>query len=478
MADILIVDDEADIRELISDLLEDEGHATRTAIDADGTFGEIDRAAPDLVILDIWLQGSRMDGIEILRRVKRDNPDVPIVIISGHGNIEVAVAAVKQGAYDFVEKPFTTDQLLVVTGRALEAARLRRENTALRLAAESGADLVGESAAMAGLRAKLDRVARTGSRVLLSGGPGTGKEVSARYIHRNSSRRDAPIVVVNAASMEADRMEEVLFGREAPDAAPVIGLFERAHGGTLFIDEVGDMPPGTQSKILRVLVEQAFTRLGGASTVRVDVRVISATNRDLQAEIAAGRFREDLYHRLSVVPIELPTLEHRREDIPVLARHFLEMFAREQGLPRRRLADCAVAALQTRPWPGNVRQLRNMMEQLLILGGDGAEITAAELPGSGHETARDGLGDVMGMVANLPLREARELFEREYLIAQINRFGGNISKTAAFVGMERSALHRKLKMLNVVTTSRGGVRMAVVDETGTLDDEGLAANDG
>jgi two-component system nitrogen regulation response regulator NtrX len=478
MADILIVDDEADIRELISDLLEDEGHATRTAIDADGTFGEIDRAAPDLVILDIWLQGSRMDGIEILRRVKRDNPDVPIVIISGHGNIEVAVAAVKQGAYDFVEKPFTTDQLLVVTGRALEAARLRRENTALRLAAESGADLVGESAAMAGLRAKLDRVARTGSRVLLSGGPGTGKEVSARYIHRNSSRRDAPFVVVNAASMEADRMEEVLFGREAPDAAPVIGLFERAHGGTLFIDEVGDMPPGTQSKILRVLVEQAFTRLGGASTVRVDVRVISATNRDLQAEIAAGRFREDLYHRLSVVPIELPTLEHRREDIPVLARHFLEMFAREQGLPRRRLADCAVAALQTRPWPGNVRQLRNMMEQLLILGGDGAEITAAELPGSGHETARDGLGDVMGMVANLPLREARELFEREYLIAQINRFGGNISKTAAFVGMERSALHRKLKMLNVVTTSRGGVRMAVVDETGTLDDEGLAANDG
>ena len=478
MAHILIVDDEADIRELISDLLEDEGHAARGTADADSTFEAIERAAPDLIILDIWLQGSRLDGIEVLKRVRRDNPEIPVVIISGHGNIEVAVAAVKQGAYDFIEKPFNADQLMLVVGRALEAARLRRENRGLRARAEPQAELLGESAAMQALRAKLERVARSGSRVLLSGAPGSGKEVSARFVHARSERSNGPFVVVNAASMEADRFEEVLFGREDGEA-PAPGMFERAHGGTLFIDEVGDMPPGTQSKILRVLIDQAFTRLGGGRTVRVDVRVISATNRDLRGEIAAGRFREDLFHRLNVVPIEIPTLEHRRDDIPHLADHFLRQLAGEQGLARRHLSDQAAAALQTRSWPGNVRQLRNLMEQLLILGPGTGEITPADLPGAGGAGPDGaGLGEVMGLVASLPLREARELFEREYLIAQINRFGGNISKTAAFVGMERSALHRKLKMLNVVTTSRGGVRMAVVDETGTIEDEGFAASDG
>ena len=478
MADILIVDDESDIRELISDLLEDEGHGAREAADADGAFAAIERAQPDLIILDIWLQGSRLDGIEILKRVRRDNPDIPVVIISGHGNIEVAVAAVKQGAYDFIEKPFNADQLMLVVGRAIEAAELRRENRGLRARTEPQSELIGESAAMSALKAKLERVARSGSRVLLSGGPGSGKEVSARYVHARSERREAPFVVVNAAAMDPDRMEEVLFGREDGDA-PATGMFERAHGGTLFIDEVGDMPPGTQSKILRVLIDQAFTRLGGSRTVRVDVRVISATNRDLRAEIAEGRFREDLFHRLNVVPIEIPSLEQRRDDIPRLAAHFLDQLAAEQGLPRRSLGETAAAALQTRPWPGNVRQLRNLMEQLLILGNGTGEISAGDLPGAvDPESAGGGMGGVMGLVASLPLREARELFEREYLIAQINRFGGNISKTAAFVGMERSALHRKLKMLNVVTTSRGGVRMAVVDETGTIEDEGFAASEG
>ncbi|MEO1532648.1 MAG: sigma-54 dependent transcriptional regulator, partial [Pseudomonadota bacterium] len=306
MADILIVDDEADIRDLIGDLLSDEGHATREAFDADSAFASIDGALPDLIILDIWLQGSRMDGIEILKRVKRDNPAVPIVIISGHGNIELAVAAVKQGAYDFIEKPFNMDQLLVVVSRALEASRLRRENVTYRKAEAENWRLVGQSHALATLRGKLDRVARGGSRVLLSGGPGTGKEVAARYIHHHSERVDSPFVVVNAASVEADRMEELLFGRVRTGGGVQPGLFEKAHGGTLFIDEVGDMPYGTQSKILRVLVDQAFTRLGDSATVRVDVRVISATNRDLQAEIGAGRFREDLYHRLNVMPIEVP----------------------------------------------------------------------------------------------------------------------------------------------------------------------------
>jgi two-component system nitrogen regulation response regulator NtrX len=469
MADILIVDDEADIRDIISDLLRDEGYAARTAHDADSAFAAIETVAPDLIILDIWLQGSRMDGIEILKSVKRDNPGIPVVIISGHGNIEVAVAAVQQGAYDFIEKPFNMSQLMVVVARALEASRLRRENARLRASEAASCDLVGASAAMNALRNKLQRVARGGSRVMLTGGPGTGKEVAARYIHMHSDRSGRPFVVVNAASIEPDRMEEVLFGRDSAGTPVQTGVFERAHGGTLFIDEVGDMPYVTQSKILRVLVDQAFTRLGGTATVRVDVRVISASNRDLQGEIRDGRFREDLFHRLNVVPIEVPPLERRREDIPELAHHFLELFSREQGLARRRLGEDAVAALQTREWPGNVRQLRNLMEQVLILGGDGIEIAADELPGgSDPDAGVAGLGGVMGMVASLPLRDARELFEREYLIAQINRFGGNISRTASFVGMERSALHRKLKILGVVTTSRGGIRMAVADYDGPV----------
>ena len=464
MADILIVDDEADIRDIISDLLRDEGYSARTAHDADSAFAAIEAVAPDLIILDIWLQGSRMDGIEILKSVKRDNPGIPIVIISGHGNIEVAVAAVQQGAYDFIEKPFNMNQLMVVVVRALEASRLRRENARLKASESAEHAMIGQSVAMNGLRGKLQRVARGGSRVLLTGGPGSGKEIAARYIHAHSDRKASPFVVVNAASIEPDRMEEVLFGRELPDGPVQTGVFERGHGGTLFIDEVGDMPTGTQSKILRVLVDQAFTRLGGATTVRVDVRVISASNRDLQREIREGRFREDLFHRLNVVPIEVPPLDRRREDIPELAHHFLDMFSREQGMARRHLGEDAAAALQTREWPGNVRQLRNLMEQVLILGGDGAEIHSDELRGGESDPGQAGLGGVMALVAGLPLREARELFEREYLIAQINRFGGNISRTASFVGMERSALHRKLKILGVVTTSRGGVRMAVTDD--------------
>jgi len=478
MADILIVDDEADIRDMIGDLLKDEGYTARTAQDADTAFAEIERKAPDLIVLDIWLQGSRMDGIEVLKSAKRDNPDIPIVIISGHGNIEVAVAAVKQGAYDFIEKPFNVDQLLVVVARALETGRLRRENQRLRGKAETEADLIGQSTAIAGLKQKLQRVARGGSRVLLTGAPGTGKEVAARYIHAHSERASAPFVVVNAASIDADRVEEVLFGRQAEGRPAVTGLFERAHGGTLFFDEVGEMPLGAQSKILRVLVDQAFQRLGGDATVRVDVRVISASNRDLDGEIREGRFREDLFHRLNVVPIEIPSLEQRRDDIPLLAEYFLNLFSSEQGLPRRRLSDEACAALQTRSWPGNVRQLRNMIEQVLILGADGGEIAVEELPDNRGAAATAGLSGLMGMVASLPLREARELFEREYLIAQINRFGGNISKTAAFVGMERSALHRKLKILNVTTTSRGGVRMAVIDEEGAHGEEGVSAERG
>jgi two-component system nitrogen regulation response regulator NtrX len=456
MTDILVVDDERDIRTLIGDILEDEGHGVRLAWDSDTAMAEINRAAPDLIVLDIWLKDSRLDGIDILKRVRRDNPQVPVVIISGHGNIEIAVAAIKQGAYDFIEKPFNIDQLMVVITRALETSRLRRENAALKVRDTANHTMIGSSAAFRQMKHQLDKVARTNSRVMLTGPAGAGKEVAARYIHRHSERARGPFVIVNSASIGAEQMEEVLFGRDSPERGIEPGLFERAHTGILFFDEVADMPPGTQSKILRVLVDQAFQRVGGTDTVRVDVRVISATTRDLAREVAAGRFRTELYHRLNVVPVAVPGLEARREDVPELARNFLDDLNITQGLPQRGLSPEAEAQLQTMRWPGNVRQLRNTLERALILGAEHGPIQPEELSA---ETAANGSapnGALGTAFAGLALREAREMFEREYLVAQINRFGGNISRTASFVGMERSALHRKLKSLNVITAGRNG----------------------
>ncbi|MCB2126999.1 MAG: sigma-54-dependent Fis family transcriptional regulator [Rhodobacteraceae bacterium] len=464
MSDILIVDDERDIRELISDILKDEGYATRLAANSDDCMAEINSEPPALMILDIWLKDSRMDGIDILKTVKRDNPDVPIIIISGHGNIEIAVAAIKQGAYDFVEKPFNIDQLLVVIRRAMETSRLRRENATLRRRDVTSSEMIGSSPAFRALRGQLDKVTKSNGRVMLTGQPGSGKEVAARYIHLNSSRATGPFVTVSSASIEPERMEEVLFGRETSERGVEKGLLEQAHGGVVYFDEVADMPPGTQSKILRVLTEQQFSRVGGSDKVRVDLRVISSTTRDLQAEIVAGRFRQELYDRLNVVPVAVPALEERREDIPELARHFIEGFNRTQGLPLRALSAEAEALMQTMAWPGNIRQLRNVIERVLILGEGGGPIEARELPGQGDGQAEEGRIVLSGGLATLPLREARELFEREYLLTQINRFGGNISRTATFVGMERSALHRKLKSLGVVTTSKSGARIAHLED--------------
>ncbi len=455
--DILVVDDEADIRDLVSGILEDEGFNPRTAANSDGVFKAIRERLPALIVLDVWLQNSAMDGIEILQEIKKVHPELPIVIISGHGTIETAVAAIKKGAYDFIEKPFNADRLVLVITRALESARLKRENVELR---ERGPDwgLIGSSAAINSLRAVIDRVADARSRVLISGPSGAGKEVIARLLHAKSSRTDQPFIVVSAATIAPDRMEEELFGVEGESGRPKsIGLMERAHGGTLMFDEVGDMPLETQGKILRVLVDQRFKRVGGDSPVSVDVRIISSTSRELLADAAEGRFREDLYHRLNVVPIIAPSLSERRDDIPALATFFINRISRASGFPKRSLSSETMAALQAYHWPGNVRQLHNVIERTLILMGRDAEaeISCDHLPA---EIIDAGLtipaGEGLEQIIALPLREARERFEREYLIAQINRFGGNISRTAAFIGMERSALHRKLKALGVGGAAR------------------------
>ena len=455
MSDILIVDDERDIRELISEILIDEGYTTRLAGTSEDAMGEITSQPPGLLILDIWLKDSDMDGIDILKKVKSDYPEVPVVIISGHGNIEIAVAAIKQGAYDFIEKPFNIDQLLVVIRRAMETSRLRRENITLRKKDAPVSDLIGSSAGFRALVSQLDKVAKSNSRIMLRGGSGVGKETAARYIHAQSDRAAGPFVVVGCATIEPDRMEEVLFGRESGDQNWAQGLLEQAHGGVIYFDEVADMPLVTQSKILRVLVDQKFQRVGGNDQIKVDLRVLSSTSCDLEVEIAERRFREELYHRLNVVPVEVPTLEERREDIPELVEHFVEHFNQTQGLNMRKLSDDAATLLQTLPWPGNIRQLKNVIERILILSDGTGPISADEIPTDKQKSA--GTNDGGGMSANwatLPLREAREAFEREYLITQINRFGGNISKTANFVGMERSALHRKLKSLGVVSGNK------------------------
>jgi two-component system nitrogen regulation response regulator NtrX len=455
--EILIVDDEEDIRDLISGILRDEGYDTRVAADSDGAIAAIRNRRPQLVVLDIWLQGSRLDGIQVLDMLKREHPDLPVVMISGHGTIETAVASIKKGAYDFIEKPFKADRLLHVCGRALEAARLKREVRELKLRAGDDCDLIGGSSAMSQLRQTIDKIAPTGSRILIAGPSGSGKEVVARLVHAGSRRAANAFVAVNCATMAPDRIEAELFGEESEDGLRKIGLFEIAHNGTLYLDEVSDMPLETQGKILRVLVDQTFQRVGGTTRVQVDARVISSTVRDLRAEIAAGRFREDLYHRLNVVPVRVPSLAERRDDIPLLVTHFMKRLSAASGLPVREIGDDAIAVLQAHNWPGNVRQLRNIVERLLILASDDAAqaISADLLPADLGATASWTNGNRSDLVISLPLREAREIFEREYLMAQINRFGGNISRTAAFIGMERSALHRKLKSLGVGANGNG-----------------------
>jgi two-component system nitrogen regulation response regulator NtrX len=451
--DILVVDDEQDIRELVAGVLEDEGYETRAAGDSDAALEAIAVRRPSLVLLDVWLQGSRLDGLELLEEIKRRDASIPVLVISGHGNIDTAVAAIRRGAVDFIEKPFNADRLLLMVGRATETEQLRQEVASLRAATGRDTDLTGTSTAINAVRATLKRVAGTGSRVLIMGSAGVGKEVAARLLHSWSQRTQGPFIVVSAARMIPERVEEELFGVEEAGDLVRTGLLEQAHGGTLFLDEIADMPIATQGRILRVLTDQSFTRVGGTRTVKVDVRVVSATARDLQGEIAEGRFREDLYYRLNVVPVAIPPLADRREDIPALVDHFVAHYAAERRVPTPEVADDAMVALQSYEWPGNVRQLRNVVERTIILApGDrigriDVDLLPADVLGGAGEGA--GASAMMGA----PLREARETFEREYLKVQIRRFSGNISRTATFIGMERSALHRKLKLLGI-TDSR------------------------
>ena len=450
-ADVLVVDDEADIRELVAGILSDEGYAVRTANDSESALAAIKSRKPALLILDIWMQGGGMDGLELLDLVKTLDPDLPVIMISGHGNIETAVSAIKRGAYEFLEKPFKSDRLLLCVERALETSNLKRENRRLRAQTIQPVGLIGKSVATQQLRGLIAKLASANSRVLIAGPPGSGKETVARMIHGASPRARGEFVVISAAGMTPERVDTELFGEESESGRPAkIGVFERAHGGTLYLDEVADMPRETQSRILRVLVEQRFRRVSGEQDVQVDVRVVSSTSRDLREEINAGRFREDLFHRLNVVPVSVPGLSERREDIPELVDYFINRICEATGMPKRRLADDAVAALQVRAWPGNLSQLRNNVERMLILaaGDPGEPITADMLPADQVVTDQSMTLGAEKIIA-LPLREAREVFEREYLNAQMMRFSGNISRTAAFIGMERSALHRKLKSLGL-----------------------------
>lgn len=451
-SDILVVDDEADIRNLVSGLLEDEGHGTRQASDSDSAIAAISDRRPSLIFLDIWLQGSKLDGLALLDEIQNQHPDLPVVIISGHGNIETAVSAIKRGAYDYIEKPFKADRLVLIAERALETAGLRKQVKDLERRTPDMPEIIGSSAAIGQLRSTIDKVAQSNSRVMIIGPSGSGKEMVARSIHRHSERADGPFVILNAAAITPEKMETELFGVEAGDGQQSkVGALEEAHLGTLFLDEVGEMPRETQNKILRVLVEQNFERVGGSKKVSVDVRILSSTSIDLEERISQGMFREDLFHRLAVVPVQVPSLADRREDIGELIMAFMAQIEVQSGIKGCEIGEDAMAVLQAHSWPGNLRQLRNNVERLMILsrGEDGNAVSAEQLPGEISDMLPKTPGADGDHIMSMPLREAREIFERDYLLAQITRFGGNISRTASFVGMERSALHRKMKSLGL-----------------------------
>jgi two-component system nitrogen regulation response regulator NtrX len=457
--DILIVDDEDDIRDLIAGILEDEGYETRQAHDADSALNEIARRRPSLVYLDIWMQGSRLDGLQLLDVFQTQHQEMPVVMISGHGNVETAVSAIRRGAYDYIEKPFKIDRLLLITQRAMEATRLKTEVEELRGRANTQTgEMVGVSGVLQAARGVIEKSAPTNSRIFISGPSGSGKGLAARLIHQRSPRAEAPFVEINCSLYSPDEVQFVLFGRETREKTGTVrtevGALERAHGGTLYLSEVSALPQPAQAALLRTLVENKFTRVGGTVAVPIDVRIIAASSQNVAQQIEEQTFRSDLFHRLAIVPLQLTPLKERREDVPALVDLFLDQLARMHNLKSLTVGSDAIAVLQAQDWPGNARQLRNSIERLLILIKDSQPengvITAQMLPSDiGEVLPTVGDTDESAHLMSLPLREAREVFERQYLLAQIERFGGNISKTAEFVGMERSALHRKIKSLGL-----------------------------
>jgi two-component system nitrogen regulation response regulator NtrX len=444
---VLVVDDEAGVRSALSGVLRDEGYSVDAVDSGEACLDRASRIPYDVIVLDIWLPG--MDGLATLSRLRDRRVDAPVVMISGHGNIESAVRAIKLGAFDFVEKPLSLEKTVLVVGNAVRQRRLEAENRALRAHVDKRLTMVGESYVMAQLREQVAMAAPTNGRVLIYGENGTGKELVARSIHALSRRRNGPFVEVNCAAIPDELIESELFGHVkgafTGATADRRGKFELADGGTLFLDEIGDMSLKTQAKVLRALQEQVVEPVGGATSVRVDVRVLAATNKDLTAEIRAARFREDLYFRLNVIPIFVPPLRDRVEDIPRLAEHFMADLAREYGRRPKKLDGAAAAALQGYRWPGNVRELRNVIERMMIMA-PGDTIAAADLPflDSGALATIDAEGGVP-----VPLHEARERFEREYILRALSAQQGNISRTADVLGVERSNLYRKMRAFGI-----------------------------
>ncbi len=456
--DVLIVDDESDIREIVSGILQDEGYTTRVACDGVSALDLIKQRQPSLIILDVWLGDGERDGIRILETIKRDHPYVPVIMISGHGTIETAVSAIKKGAYDFIEKPFKTERLLLVAERAIETSRLKRENAELKVKARvSPLSLIGNSNIVQLLRQSIEKLSQQQSRVFITGVHGSGKEAIAREIHQISKRANAPMFVVNCGSLHPHKLEAELFGTEIMNQDPTqprkIGVLEQAHGGTVYFDEITQLPLPFQAKLIKVLHEQAFTRVGGQEKISVDVRFIAGSSENVSELISEGSFREDLYYRLCVSHIYLPSLRERVADIPMIATKMMEDAATIMGAKPRPFAEDALVMLQSYDWPGDLVQLRNVIDWIMSTppAQDFEPITKEHLPHevvNGNNFNSKWYSKTADIVV-LPLREAREAFEREYLIAQVNRFSGNISQTARFIGMERSALHRKLRSLKV-----------------------------
>ncbi len=454
-SDILIVDDEKDIRSVLIDVLEDEGYKARAVSDGPSAIEAVRIQRPSLILLDIWLGDSRFDGIKILEIIHKDYPEIPILMMSGHGNIQTAVSAIKKGAYDFIEKPFKSDRLLLLIKRALETAQLRHENQNLKNDPTRFHQLIGESSYVTQLRQTIQKVAPTNSRVFITGPSGVGKELVAREIHKQSNRNKCPFIIVSCTTLNPDRFEEELFGIDRNPGNPAsscIGLLEKAHTGTILFDQVTDMPLPVQGRLARFLQDGFLQRINGQNAVKIDTRVIATSSINVEQEIKKGKFKEDLFYRLNVVPIHVKPLVHRQEDIVDLAKYFLEQTCKLYGRPQYILAPETMTALQTYPWPGNIRQLRNIIDWVVIMLPENfqGKITPEMLPpdiSASLPTAslRNEAEDVLQM----PLRDAREIFEKQYLLSQVARFSGNISQTASFVGMERSALHRKLRALGV-----------------------------